>query len=101
MTDLFVRRIYEYQGIKIMVEIDYVGEKISLIEKENGQYRPKKWVFGERQLQYMDGWLKILAAMEYAIKEAQAELQVVVDKKTEDYAKMIMAMSQPLSPGKK
>jgi hypothetical protein len=100
MTDLFVRRIYEYEGIKVMVEIDFVNEKISLIDKENGQYKPKKWIFGERQLQYMNGWLRILAAMEYAIKEATAELQAVVDKKTEDYAKLIIATSQALKPEK-
>jgi hypothetical protein len=98
MTDLFIRRIYEYQGVKIIAEIDFVAEKISIVEKDGNTFKPKKFIFAERQLQYMNGWLKILSAIEYAVKEAQAELQVVVDKKTEDYGKMLVALSQPLKP---
>lgn len=88
-ADLFVRRVYTYNGINIIVEIDFEKEQITLVERFGGGYRPKKWLFAERELKYMDGWDAILAAMKYAIGQASAVLERHRADKIEDFAKML------------
>ena len=61
---------YRYNDISIKVKIDFEDGTISLIEKD----APKQWVFAKRELEYMEGWRQILAAMENAINHAEKEL---------------------------
>ena len=63
---------YMYAGVAVRVRIDYDAEHISLLDQGNGA---KKWVFAERQLEYMQGWQNILAAMKYAIEQATKKLE--------------------------
>jgi hypothetical protein len=81
---------FEEAGIWVTVAIDYDRGKISLVEKENDRtYKPKKWLFSERELQFMGGWRKILTSMDHAIFEAQKLLEEDGDKRFEEKAKLI------------
>jgi hypothetical protein len=96
MTDLFVRRVYSSYGISIVVELDFVNETISLVEKDGSK---KNWLFHERGVEYMNGWRNILRAMEHATAEAQKEMQAHVDAKLEDFVKMYQAVDKALKKG--
>jgi len=68
-------KTYTHKGIDVTVKLDYDFERISLVKREsNGLYSSKKYLFAERESEYMNGWLVILEAMQYAIKEAKKEM---------------------------
>ena len=74
--ELFTRRIYEHNGIAITVDIDFEKGTVTLVERMgNGTYQPKRWLFAEREQQYMAGWKAILEAMMHAIDEAKKLLE--------------------------
>jgi len=63
-------------GVTIM--IDYDRGTVGLVHKEGdfeGNWKPKKYVFAGRELNYMNGWLNILGAMEVAVKEGKRLLE--------------------------
>ncbi len=62
---------YRYAGVEVRVRIDYDRGIISLLESNGGV---KKWVFAEREIEYMQGWQNILDAMKYAIEQATKKL---------------------------
>ena len=75
--------VYDFtkNDITVRVEIDYENNKISLLdtyynkEFHNRANRYKKWVFAERGVEYMQGWLNILEVMQEAIKDAKARYE--------------------------
>ncbi len=98
-------KTYEYGDIKVMVETNFDTGKISLVEKKekefNADFRTemKKWVFVQRGLEYMNGWLNILDAMKYAIEQARDELkayQAKVKKDKEDDVTEILMQATDL-----
>lgn len=63
-------------GITIMINYD-LGT-VSLVHREGdfeANWKPKKFVFAGRELNYMNGWLNILGAMEVAVKEGKRLLE--------------------------
>lgn len=98
MKDLFVRRMYSYKGINIAVELDFVKKTVSLVEKDGVN---KKWIFADRTLEYMNGWLLILQAMEYAITEAKKEMDAITEKEHEEFVEMYMNLDKVLKKGGK
>ena len=97
MKDLFLRRIYTYNGISIAVDIDLVKKQVSLVEKKgNGTFQNKKWLFAERELKYMDGWLAILSAMQYAIKEASKILEEAEKRDQDEFLNLMIALDDNL-----
>ena len=81
-----------HKDIKVYVKIDYINNKISLVEPKwnllSWKFQRKQWLFNERWVEYMKGWLNILDAQKYAIEEAkklyEAEL-ARVSKFTESF----------------
>lgn len=98
MKDLFVRRAYTKNGITIVVQMDFVKKTVSLTEKDGTN---KKWVFAERTPEYMNGWLLILRAMEYAVSEAKKVMDAVTEKEHEEFVAMYMALDKALPKGGK
>lgn len=96
MTDLFVRRVYTSYGISVVVELDFVNETISLVEKDGSK---KLWDFTGRGVQYMNGWRNIMRAMEHATAEAQKEMQAHIDGKLEEFVKQYQAVDKALKKG--
>lgn len=98
MEDLFIRRIYVYKGISIAVDIDLVSKEATLVEKTgSGDFKTKNWVFAERKLEYMNGWLLILDAMKHAITEAKKVLDEAEKRDHEKFTKTLMAVDDNAS----
>lgn len=77
MKELLSIREYSFDdGTKLTVKIDFAKNEVSLVERNGNEYRDKNWLFAGRGLEYMNGWLNILSAMQYVIKEAQKELDL-------------------------
>jgi hypothetical protein len=74
-------KIYEHNGVRVGVRIDYVQKQLSLIEFEqkNSRGTIKKWIFANRGVEYEQGWQRIFTAMGYAISEAKKELQDYIE----------------------
>ncbi len=71
-------RTTEHKGINVMVRIDYDNNTVGLIERTAGEdcgFTGKKWVFNNRGIEYMQGWLDILEAMTVAVKDAKSDLE--------------------------
>lgn len=66
--DLFVIKEIEHNGVKVTIKVDYDKMTLSLVEKDSGSWRDKKWNFSGRKLNYMQGWQNILEAMSKAIE---------------------------------
>jgi len=96
MKDLFVRRVYTAYGISIVVELDFVNETISLVEKDGTK---KLWDFTGRTIEYMNGWRNIMRAMEYATAQAQLEMQAHHDERLKDFVKLYQAVDRKLKKG--
>lgn len=83
-------KAYTHLDVRVIVEIDYDKETISLLEQP--QHRAhKQWVFSGRTLAYMQGWLDILDSMKFAIEQATADLEKHVEARKRSEARL-MAM---------
>jgi hypothetical protein len=102
--DLFIRRLYTYMGVGVIVEIDLLQKTVSMVERMGNQttFQPKKWVFAGRELEYMTGWKIIIAAMNYAVEEATKELEAIKDRDEKQFLQMLIDLEDfPKSKGKK
>lgn len=96
MKDLFVRRVYSSYGINVTVEIDFVKKTVSLTEKDGSK---KRWDFSERTPEYLNGWRKIMRAMEYAVEQAQKELAALDEQEHKEFVEMFMQLDKALKKG--
>lgn len=64
---------FTHKKIDIYVKIDFYNNKISLVNPESNHqgFGPKKWLFNDRGVEYMQGWLDILEAMKLAVIDAK------------------------------
>lgn len=91
MTKHIEIKTYEYGDVRVMVNINYDKQEISLIERDpNGPgllspiFKDKHYVFVKRGLEYMNGWRNVLTAMNYAIDEAEKELKDYIKLKEKE-----------------
>jgi len=64
--------VYTHNNISVYVKIDYQRNRIDLVEPAGiGSFKKKEYVFIGRGVEYMDGWVNILEAMQEAIKDAK------------------------------
>lgn len=96
MKDLFVRRVYTSYGISIVVDLDFVKKTVSLVEKDGEN---KKWVFADRTPEYLNAWRNILRSMEYAVEQAQKEMEAVNEQEHKDLSLMYIHLDQALKKG--
>jgi len=79
MTKHLEVRTVETNEIKVSILIDYDRGTLSLVEVDPmnsaNRWRGKKYLFNNRELNYMRPWLRILDAMKAAIEEGQKELE--------------------------
>lgn len=111
---------YEHNGIEVLVYVDHINAKITLMEHDPSRsncdqttFKTKDWKFALRGLEYMKGWQNILDAMKYAIGEATKLLEKdlaesskfqddMVRKANDSFKKFNQAINKPLkSHGKK
>lgn len=72
--------IYEFihKGITILVKIDYLNNEISFLSTKHLSIDindPKHFVFAKRGVEYMNGWLTILEALQEATKDAKKKYE--------------------------
>lgn len=86
---------HEYEGVNVIVKINYDNETISLQEKADGArgYTDKKWVFAGRTMEYMAGWRNICEAIIDATKTAEVKLKIFKEQKANKLADAIIAFS--------
>lgn len=98
MKTLYARRAFTKDGITIITDIDFIKKTISLVEKDGSN---KKWVFAQRTTEFMNGWRRILAAMQYAIDEAQKELDAISEQEHKEFMEKYALIDQALKKGGK
>ena len=106
-TELLKIKRYDFSdGTTLHVRIDFENNQIALVNKngmEQGNkygkstnFEPTKFLFAGRELKYMNGWLNIMAAMQYVVRDARDELQawqdVQKDKKTKQIIDIMLAL---------
>lgn len=108
MTQHKIKETYSYthKGITIYVRIDYINNKISILECIDGlgsSFKKKDFTFINRGVEYMQGWRNILEAVSEATKDAQkkyeanlAEESKFHEKDIEHFEKMLVEVDQGL-----
>lgn len=106
-TELLKIKRYEFSdGTTLHVRIDFENNQIALVNKDgmeqgnkfgkSSKYEPTKFLFAGRELKYMNGWLNIMAAMQYVVRDARDELaawqEVQKDKKTKQIIDIMLAL---------
>lgn len=77
MTKNIEIKTLETNGIKVTIKVDYDAGTVSLVERATSDigYTPKKYLFANRGVEYMQGWLNVLEAQAEAIKVAKKDLE--------------------------
>jgi hypothetical protein len=74
MKNLEIRTI-EHNGVKVTIRINYDDGTAELVERIDGRWNVKQWVFKPRGLEYMNGWQDVLSAMQVAVSLCKVELE--------------------------
>jgi hypothetical protein len=95
-TELLSIKKYEFSdGTVIRVKVDYENNKVSLVDKGGNN---TKFLFAERGVEFMNGWVNILGAMQYAIKASRDDLlawqKVKEDKDTKQIIDIMLALQE-------
>ena len=72
--------IYKHNDITVTVKIDYTKGKISLVDGNREKHQ--EFIFANRGIEYMQGWLNILEAMQEAIKDARKRLEDELEERS-------------------
>jgi len=84
--------------VRVAVKIDYKAEQISLVEVNDKStpvsYPAKQWIFSNRSVEYMNGWIAILDAMKLAIKEAKKEMDEYLTAEEKAKADLMIAIAK-------
>lgn len=106
-TELLTIKKYEFSdGTTLYVRIDFENDQVALVNRSGThggtkygtktKYEPAKFLFAGRSIDYMNGWINILSAMQYAIKDARDELakwqKAQKDKKTKRIIDIMVAL---------
>lgn len=101
--DLLLVRAYTLKGVTVIMEIDLIKRKASMVSyldqygNQKKSYDFKKWVFAEREQQYMAGWLLILDAMKYAVTQTDILLKDAEKRDQDKFMKVVAASSKALN----
>lgn len=90
--DVVVIRQYTYKGISVLVKVDRAKKTVSFVEPTtNGTngYTHKKWIFSDREPDYVRTWIVIFEAMKAAAEAALEELDELTDR---EFKNMVNAM---------
>lgn len=108
-TDLLKIKRYEFSdGTVLHVRIDFENNQVALVNKhgmaegskfgKSSNFEPTKFLFAGRELEYLNGWINIMGAMQYAIRDARDELKAwqkdQKDKNTKHIIDIMMALKE-------
>lgn len=96
VEDLIVYRSYGYRGVNIIIKLDFLKKKISIVERDKdygskNDFKPKEFIFSDRTEEYLNGWRLILKAMDLAVEQAKKELE---EAKKKDLDKLVNNLVQ-------
>lgn len=81
MKNLEIRTI-EHKGVRVTFRINYDDGTAELVERIDGRWNVKQWVFKPRGLEYMNGWQDVLEAMKMAVRQCKIALEEDLAMKT-------------------
>lgn len=84
----------EHKGYTVMYQIDYDLGKVSLVERNRDRFDDKRFIFANRGLEYMNGWLDIIEAMRLAVVEGKKALESNLAEKSKFTEEMIMTLTK-------
>ena len=84
---------FVHKKIEVDVSIHYLDNKISLIDARD-QLDHKKWVFANRGVEYMNGWLTILEAMSMAVKDAKKRYEAELAEQSAFRGKVVVVVKR-------
>lgn len=83
MTNHVIIKTIEHKGIRVSIKVDFDAGTCSMVEKNDYEnWKAKSYVFSNRGLEYMNGWLNILEAMQEATKEGKKMLEADLAEKS-------------------
>lgn len=91
----------EHKGISITVKIDYDKGDVSLVESVVGGYGKKEFVFADRGLEYIQGWLNILDAMKHSVETAKKDLEADLAEKSAFKEGLMIAVVKKMGTSQK
>ena len=84
----------EHKGIKVPIKVDFDLGTASLVEKDiNGKWKKKEFMFADRTLAYMNGWITILEAQIKAVEECKKLLEEAEKEKAEVVMNIVTGLS--------
>lgn len=83
---------YEYNGINIIMEINYCNHTMSVVDYKNGDFTGKNFMFAGRDKSFYKGWIDILDAIKFAITEANKLLEIDED----NHQKQVLEVMQKI-----
>lgn len=89
-----IERTYVYHEVQVGVRIDFKKRKISLID---GDGVIKKYTFANREVDYMQGWQRILTAIGQAIAAAEKELREYIAERDEEVANSAIKLAEAIA----
>jgi len=99
-----IQEVYQYKGngsTTVTVKIDYIKNKISFVEdnSETWNIKPKQWLFKDRGVEYMNGWINILQTMQEACEDAKQKYLANKESNEEKDIEKFRKMAEDLFPG--
>ncbi len=89
--------VHVYEGIRVAVHINYIEGLITLIDenpKNPSAVQGKQWIFRNRSLDYMGGWLEIMDAMKSAVSEAADKLKAYQEQEAAEKEALLIKIIQ-------
>jgi hypothetical protein len=83
--------LFNQQGVLIRAHINYVTEEVSFIDIDG---KPSKYVFANRGIQYLGGWVQVFRALEAVTRECDKRLRDYEKIKDEKFLHELMQMSE-------
>lgn len=85
------RLLYDVDGIRLEIYIDYEAGTVSFIHKDGS---PFKFVFIDRGREYLGGWLRVFKALEEVTRDADAKLKKHKGKKENEFLERIYRLTR-------
>lgn len=101
MQHLEIRTI-RTNDINVTIKIDYDAGTVSLVENQGtpfeSSWKPKRYLFAGRELNFMNGWLNILGAMRAAVEEGKKALEKDLTEKSAFKEEAMIEFFNPTLP---
>jgi len=71
-TTHYALRSTEHNGVRVYYTVDFRKQQVSIVDHE---WKPKSFIFANREIQYHQGWHDILDAIKHAMDTGFAEIE--------------------------